>query len=153
MEPRIAFMGGGAIGSYLGAYLTRAGYSPVVIDPWPQNVEAMRNPGISVTDAQGQFTMRVESLHLCELQAVRQPFDIVFIAMKSYDTAWAATLMRGYLAPTGCMVSAQNGLNDETIARIAGYERALGCTISSITVSLEGPGRVIRGGRMGRDRG
>jgi 2-dehydropantoate 2-reductase len=150
---RIAFMGGGAIGSYLGAYLTRAGYNPVLIDPWPANVEAMRGTGIEVTDAQGSFTVTVDALHLCEVQAVRQPFDIVFIAMKSYDTAWAATFMQGYLAPTGCMVSAQNGLNDETIARIAGYERTLGCTISSITVALEGPGRVVRGGRSGRDRG
>jgi 2-dehydropantoate 2-reductase len=153
MEPRIAFMGGGAIGSYLGAYLTRAGYSPVIIDPWPANVEAMRETGITVTDSQGTFTIKVDGLHLSELQAVREPFDIVFIAMKSYDTAWAATLMRGYLAPAGCMVSAQNGLNDETIARIAGYERTLGCTISSITAALEGPGRVVRGGRSGRDRG
>jgi len=150
---RIAFMGGGAIGSYLGAYLTRAGFAPIVIDPWPANVEAMRTKGISITDSQGQFTIPVQALHLCELQAVRRPFDLVFIAMKSYDTVWAATLMRDYLAPTGCMVSAQNGLNDETIARIAGYERAVGCTISSITVALEGPGIVVRGGRSGRDRG
>ncbi|HZQ35466.1 MAG TPA: ketopantoate reductase family protein [Dehalococcoidia bacterium] len=150
---RIAFMGGGAIGSYLGAYLTRAGFAPVVIDPWPANVEAMRTKGISITDSQGTFTIPVQGLHLCELQAVRQPFDLVFIAMKSYDTAWAATLMREYLAPAGCMVSAQNGLNDETIAHIAGYERTVGCTISSITVALEGPGIVVRGGRSGRDRG
>lgn len=152
-NPRIAFMGGGAIGSYLSAYLTRAGYAPIVIDPWPENVEAMRGRGIEVADAQGRFTQRVEALHLCELQAVRKPFDLVFVAMKGYDTAWAATLMRSYLAPAGCMVSAQNGLNDETIARIVGYERTLGCTISSITVSLEGPGQVVRGGRTGRDRG
>lgn len=146
-------MGGGAIGSYLGAYLTRAGYAPTLIDPWPANVEAMRGHGISVTDSQGEFTIKVDALHLCEVQAVRQPFDIVFIAMKSYDTEWAATFMKGYLAPTGCMVSAQNGLNDETIARIVGYERAIGCTISSITVALVGPGQVVRGGRSGRERG
>ncbi|HLZ69234.1 MAG TPA: ketopantoate reductase family protein [Dehalococcoidia bacterium] len=153
MEPRIAFMGGGAIGSYLGAYLTRAGYAPVLIDPWPENVEAMRERGIDVTDSSGQFTVKADALHLCEVQALRRPFDIVFIAMKSYDTAWATALMKDHLAPAGCMVSAQNSLNDETIARIVGYERTLGCTISSITVALEGPGRVVRGGRSGRDRG
>jgi 2-dehydropantoate 2-reductase len=150
---RIAFMGGGAIGSYLGAYLTRAGFAPVIIDPWPANVEAMRERGIDVSDSQGQFTIKVDALHLCEVQAVRQPFDIVFIAMKSYDTPWAAQFMRDYLAPGGCVVSAQNGLNDETIARILGYERTIGCTISSITVALTDPATVVRGGRSGRDRG
>ena len=153
MEPRIAFMGGGAIGSYLGAYLTRAGYSPTLIDPWPANVEAMRERGVTVVDSQGEFTVRVDALHLCEVQGIRRSFEIVFIAMKSYDTEWATSLMKGYLAPTGCMVSAQNGLNDETIARIAGYERTVGCTISSITVALDGPGHVVRGGRSGRERG
>jgi 2-dehydropantoate 2-reductase len=153
MEPRIAFMGGGAIGSYLGAFLTRAGYRPTIIDPWPANVEAMRGVGITVSSSGEEFTVKVDALHLCEVQSVRAPFDIVFIAMKSYDTEWATTLMKGYLAPTGCVVSAQNGINDETIARIVGYERTVGCTISTITAALEGPGHVVRGGRSGRERG
>ena len=68
-------------------------------------------------------------------------------------TAWATTLMKGYLAPNGCAVSAQNGINDETIARIIGYERAIGCTISTITVALDRPGHVVRGGHSGRERG
>lgn len=153
MEPRIAFMGGGAIGSYLGAYLTRAGFSPTIVDPWPENVETMRGRGITVSDSQGEFTVKVDGLHLCEVQGVKQPFDIVFIAMKSYDTPWATMFMKGYLAPTGFMVSAQNGLNDETIARIVGYERAIGCTISTVTVGLDAPGHVQRGGLTGRERG
>jgi 2-dehydropantoate 2-reductase len=146
-------MGGGAIGSYLGAFLTRAGYAPTLIDPWPANVEAMRGPGITVSGGGEEFTVKVDALHLCEVQGVRQPFDIVFIAMKSYDTEWATAFIKGYLAPSGCMVSAQNGMNDETIARIAGYERTLGCTISTITVGLDAPGHVVRGGRSGRERG
>ncbi|MGD9890175.1 MAG: ketopantoate reductase family protein [Dehalococcoidia bacterium] len=153
MNPRIAFMGGGAIGSYLGAYLTRAGYAPTIIDPWPENVEAMRGRGITVSDSGGEFTVPVDGRHLCEVQGIREPFDIIFIAMKSYDTAWATTMMKSYLAPNGCMVSAQNGINDETIARIAGYERAIGCTISTITVHLDQPGHVVRGGQSGRERG
>jgi 2-dehydropantoate 2-reductase len=146
-------MGGGAIGSYLGAFLTRAGYAPTIIDPWPENVEAMRGRGITVSGGSEEFTVTVDALHLCEVQGIREPFDIVFIAMKSYDTAWATTLMKDYLAPNGCMVPAQNGINDETIARIVGYERAIGCTISTITVGLTEPGRVVRGGRSGRERG
>jgi 2-dehydropantoate 2-reductase len=153
MNPRIAFMGGGAIGSYLGAYLTRAGYAPTIIDTWPENVEAMRGRGITVSDSAGEFTVRADAHHLCEVQGIREPFDIIFIAMKSYDTEWATALMKRHLAPTGCMVSAQNGINDDTIARIIGYERTIGCTISTITVSLERSGYVVRGGQSGRERG
>jgi 2-dehydropantoate 2-reductase len=153
VEPNIAFMGAGAIGSYLGAFLTRAGYRPTLIDPWPEHIEAMKSGGLRASGSQGDFTVEVEALHLGEVQRVARPFDIVFISMKSYDTEWAATFMKGYLAPTGFMVCAQNGINDETIARIVGYERTVGCTISSITVGMVGPGHVFRGGPPGRERG
>jgi len=153
MAARIAFMGTGAIGSYLGAYMTRAGYAPVLIDPWPEHVDAMKTRGLRASGSQGDFTVPVEALHLTEVQAVREPFDIVFIAMKSYDTEWAAHFIKRYLAPTGFMVCAQNSINDETIARIAGYERTVGLIMSSITVHLVGPGHVVRGAGAGRDRG
>jgi 2-dehydropantoate 2-reductase len=146
-------MGAGAIGSYLGAYMTRAGYSPTLIDPWPEHVDTMKSKGLRASGSQGDFTVMVDAMHLTEVQGVRQPFDMVFIAMKSYDTEWAAHFMKRYLAPTGFMVCAQNSINDETIARIVGYERTVGLIMSSITVHLVAPGHVVRGAGAGRDRG
>jgi 2-dehydropantoate 2-reductase len=146
-------MGAGAIGSYLGAYLTKAGYAPTLIDPWPEHVDTMKSKGLRASGSQGDFTVMVEAMHLTEVQSVRQPFDIIFIAMKSFDTDWAATFMKHYLAPTGFMVCAQNSINDEAIARIAGYERTVGLIMSSISVHLVGPGHVVRGAGAGRDRG
>jgi 2-dehydropantoate 2-reductase len=42
-------------------------------------------------------------LHLTEVQhlAKERPIDIAIISMKSYDTEWATTMIRQYLAPTG----------------------------------------------------
>jgi 2-dehydropantoate 2-reductase len=51
------------------------------------------------------------------------------------------------------VVCAQNSINDETIARIVGYERTVGLIMSSITVHLVEPGHVVRGAAAGRDRG
>ena len=152
-QPRIAFMGAGAIGSYLGAYLTKAGFGPVLIDPWPEHVETMRNKGLRASGSQGDFTVMPEAMHLTEVQNVREPFDIVFVAMKSYDTEWATHFIKRYLAPTGFIVCSQNSINDETIARIAGYERVIGLIMSSISVHLVAPGHVVRGAGAGRDRG
>ena len=136
---KIAFMGAGAIRSYLGAFLTRVGYDPVLIDPWAEHIDYMRKNGLHVTGTQREFTAPVKTLQLGDVQSVREPFDIVFIAMKSYDTEWSATFMKPYLSPAGCMVSAQNSINDEIIASVVGYPRAVGCTISAIAVALEGP--------------
>jgi 2-dehydropantoate 2-reductase len=151
--PRIAFMGAGAIGSYLGAFMTQAGYAPLLIDPWPEHVEVMKAAGLRASGSQGDFTVPVNAMHLTEVQSVREPFDIVFVAMKSYDTEWATHFIKRYLSPTGFVVCAQNSINDETIARIVGYERTVGLIMSSITVHLVAPGHVVRGAPAGRDRG
>ena len=42
MGKRIAFVGAGAIGGYIGGSLTALGHDVTLIDPWPAHVEAMR---------------------------------------------------------------------------------------------------------------
>lgn len=153
MPPRIGFMGAGAIGSYLGAFLTREGYDVTLIDPWPEHVDTMKARGLRVSGSQGDFTVPVRAMHLTEVVNLEEPFDIVFIALKSYDTEWAAMFMKRHLKPTGFMVCSQNSINDETIARIVGYERVVGLVMSHITVGLLEPGHVTRGGAVGRDHG
>ena len=85
-------------------------------------------------------------LHLTEAQqlAKEAPIDIAFVCMKSYDTAWATTLIKQYLAPGGYVVSLQNCMNEETIAGIVGWGKTLGSIASSITVELHAPGEVRR---------
>ena len=77
--------------------------------------------------------------------AKEKPVDIAFVCMKSYDTAWAATLIAQYLAPDGFVVSLQNCMNEETIAGVVGWGKTLGCIASSITVDLREPGHIRRG--------
>jgi 2-dehydropantoate 2-reductase len=49
MGKRIAVLGTGAIGSSVGADLTRAGYDAVLIDQWPAHVEAMKSKGVRIS--------------------------------------------------------------------------------------------------------
>jgi 2-dehydropantoate 2-reductase len=146
-------MGAGAIGSYIGAFLTREGYDVTLIDPWPEHVETMKANGLRASGSQGDFTIPVRAMHLCDVVNLEQPFDIAFIAMKSYDTEWATMFIRRHVKPTGFFVCSQNGMNDEKIARIVGYDRVVGLIMSSISVGLMEPGHVIRGGAVGRDHG
>jgi 2-dehydropantoate 2-reductase len=48
MSHRILF-GAGAIGSYLGAFLSRAGHDVTLVDAWAEQVEAIRQRGLTVT--------------------------------------------------------------------------------------------------------
>ncbi len=148
-QPRIAIVGAGAVGGYVGAHMARAGLDPVLIDAWPEHVEHMRRHGLTiqgVTKEEG-FTTPVRALHVTDVQGLMRepPVDIAFVCVKSYDTEWAATLIRPYLSPAGCAVSLQNCMNDERLAGVVGWSRALGCIASRILVDLVEPGRVVRG--------
>src|SRR5215218_7266927 len=119
MGQRIAIIGAGAVGGYAGAYMAQAGEDVIFVDPWPEHVETMRAKGLRITHLRDvpEFTVPVRALHLTEVQgmAKQAPVDILFMCMKSYDTAWATTMMRQYLAPNGYVVSLQNCINEETI--------------------------------------
>src|SRR5213082_2180331 len=153
MARKIAIMGTGAVGGYAGAHMVQAGEDVTFIDPWPEHVEHMRKHGLRVTHAMNvpEFTVRVRALHITDAQQIakEKPFDIAFVCMKSYDTAWATMMIRQYLAPDGYVVSLQNCINEETIAAIVGWGKTLGCIASSITVNLPEPGLMHRGAGKG----
>ncbi len=130
MSDRIAVLGVGAIGGIISGYLTRAGHDVTLIDQWGENVDAIRERGLTVSTQEGDFTVAADAVHLGEVCNIAEPFDLVFLAMKSYDTEWATHFILPHLAGNGVIVSAQNGINDERIGPIAGWSRVLGCVIT-----------------------
>ena len=153
MSTRIAIVGAGAIGGYIGAHLARAGHAPVMIDGWPENVAAINRDGMRVTamENDGCFTAKLRALNIGEVPqlAWEKPFDIAFIAVKSYDTEWATALILPYLSQQGVLVSAQNSINEDRIAAIAGWQRVLGCSIALLSAELVEPAHVQRNSLRG----
>jgi 2-dehydropantoate 2-reductase len=140
---RVAVLGVGAIGSMIGSYLTRAGSDITLIDMWPAHVEAMKSHGLKVTAQDEEFTVEVKAVHLADVCSLRQRFDVVFLSVKSYDSAWATRFIQPYLTPAGVLVSAQNSINEDWVAPIIGYTRILGCVVT-LGAGLYEPGHVIR---------
>src|SRR5258706_741469 len=141
----IVFVGAGAVGGYVGAQLARAGEDVALVDPWPDHVEAIKRDGMHLSGSQGEHVAHVKAMHMHEVQSlVRKPVDIALICTKSYDTEWAAQLIKQYLSPQGYLVSMQNGINEERIAAIAGWGRTVGCALSTISVNCFKPGYISR---------
>ncbi|HET7874676.1 MAG TPA: 2-dehydropantoate 2-reductase [Methylomirabilota bacterium] len=153
MSKRLLFVGAGAVGSYLGAFLSRAGHRVTVVDPWPEQVEAIRSRGIAVTGPHEPFEARPEALHVHEAQRLEPEFDIAFVCMKAYDTAWATHLGLPRLKSTGFVVAAQNCWPDPVVAAVAGAERAVGLVMSKIGVVCWKPAEVERGIERGSRSG
>ena len=150
---RILFVGAGAIGSYLGAFLSRAGHAVTLVDPWAEQVDAIRQRGISVTGPHEPFQARPAAMHLHEAARLPRDHDIAFVAVKAYDTSWATQLALRHLGAQGYVVSAQNCWPDPAVAAVVGPTRAVGLVMSKIGVAMWRPGEVERGMESGRGKG
>jgi 2-dehydropantoate 2-reductase len=139
----IAIAGSGAVGGTTGAYLRRAGQDVLLVDGWHQNVEAIRRDGLALKGPHEEFRVDVRALHLDELAGLHEPLDVVLLAVKSYDTEWMARAVLPYLAADGCVVSLQNGLNEDRIAAVVGAERTVGCVVH-FSVGMFEPGIATR---------
>lgn len=126
---RIAVVGGGAIGSSVSADLTDAGEDVTLVDQWPAHVEEIRRSGLRIVMPDLDLRVPVRAWHPCDLASNRPRFDLVLLAVKSYDTAWMTQLVSPYLAPDGLFVGLQNGMNEETITPIVGAGRTVASVI------------------------
>jgi 2-dehydropantoate 2-reductase len=127
--PRIAFLGTGAQGASIGADFALAGLDVTFIEQWPDHVMAIRENGITVNLPTRTINAKVPALHLCQVAEIKEPFDVVFLVVKAYDTKWACQLIEPVLAPDGLIVGLQNGMTHEDIASIVGRERTIGAVI------------------------
>ena len=156
MNKRIAVVGAGALGGYVGGSLAHLGHDVTLIDAWPEHVETIRTRGLELDGVtpQERFTVRkAKTMHLTEVQSLaRTPVDIAFVAVKSYDTRWATELIAPYLSARGFIVSLQNCLNEETIASVVGWGRVVGVVASLISVDMYEAGRIRRTVAKGGDK-
>lgn len=153
MGRRIVIVGAGAVGGYVGGHLARLGQDVCLIDPWPDHVDAINASGLRLEGTQGEHVAKVRALHLTDMQALnRAPADIAILCTKSFDTDWATRAIKQYLTPDGYILSMQNGINEERIAAAAGWDRTVGCIVSTISVNCYAPGRIKRFQQPGGNR-
>src|SRR4029077_21163275 len=124
-----------------------------LVDPWAENVETIRKKGISVTGPHDPFEAHPKAFHLGESQRLPRDFDLAFVAMKVYDTPWAAQVALRHIKPDGFIVASENCWPDPMVAAVAGPSRSLGLIMSKIGVALWKPGQVERGAEKGQGTG
>ena len=143
MSQRIAVLGTGANGASIAADLTKANLDVVLIDQWPEHVEAMRKYGLRIEMPEETLELPVRAFNLCDVSTFDDQFDIVLLVIKAYDTTWACQLIEPYLKDDGLLVGVQNGMTVDTIAEVIGPERTIGCVIE-ISSQIFEPGVVQR---------
>ena len=127
--PRIAFVGTGAQGASIGADFVLAGHDVTFIEQWPAHVEAIRRDGVTVNLPTRTINARPPALHFCQVAEIREPFDLVFLIVKAYDTKWVTQMIAPVLARDGFVVGLQNGMTHIDIADVVGPDRTIGAVI------------------------
>ena len=103
---RIAILGAGATGGFLGARLAKAGTEVVLIARGP-HLHAMRESGLRLIEADGETTVPVEATD--DLAAIRSS-DFVFVTLKAHSVPAMAAGLAANLGQDAAVVSTQNGI-------------------------------------------
>ena len=140
---RALIWGAGAIGGTLGAYLVRAGHDITLVDVVDEHVREINRSGLRITGPIDELTVRAPAF---TPDALDGRWDTVILATKAHHTDAAAQALRPHVSDNGCVVSAQNGLNEIAIARVVGAERTVGSFVNFGADYLE-PGVIHYGGR------
>ena len=127
MRP-ILIAGAGAIGLSIGAMLRRAGH-PVTLLGRPNHLHKIALDGLHLSGLFGEHI--TDGFHFASEPAhLRDPFDLIFLTVKSYDTEVIAEEIAHLLAPDGVVVSMQNGISNlDAIANRFDAARVLGCRV------------------------
>lgn len=141
-EP-ILIWGAGAIGGTLGAYWARAGIEVLMVDIVRDHVEACRTAGLEISGPVDAFTQVVPAVTPDELEG---RYSRIVLAVKAQATEEATRALAPHLAEDGYVLSAQNGLNELTIADIVGPERTMGAFVN-FSSDWHGPGEILFGNR------
>ena len=124
---RCLIWGAGAIGGTMGACLARAGHDVTFVDTVDAHVAAIDREGIRITGPIVEFTARAPAFTPGTLTG---EWDTIMLATKAHHTEAAARALLPHLGAAGCVISAQNGLNELAIAGIVGEARTVGAFVN-----------------------
>lgn len=145
---RILIYGAGGVGAYLGSKLFHAGHDTVFIARG-NHLLAMQQHGLLLESQEGDLRVRTTFV---ESPAGLSPFDLIIMAVKSFDTTDAAMQCRSVVNEATSVLSIQNGVeNTELLGKILGKEFVIGGS-AYIFSTISHPGVVRHHGGTTRFR-
>ena len=135
---KIAVVGAGALGSYYGAKLARAGEDVRFL--LRSDYAAVKKRGLRILSAEGDFHINPK---IAERPEVIGPSDLVLIGLKTTANDHFPELLPPLVGPNTKLLTLQNGLgNEAALAAIFGEQRVMG-GLAFVCLNREEPG-VIR---------
>ena len=142
---RIAIIGAGGVGGYFGARLQQAG-ADVGFVARGAHLEALRRDGLTVESPLGDI--HLPRVNATDNAADLGRADIVWLAVKLWDTEAAIRSMTSVVGPETGIISFQNGVQKDDVLRRAFGDKAVMGGVGYIAANIERPGVIKHTGTM-----
>jgi 2-dehydropantoate 2-reductase len=135
----IVILGAGAMGCLFGGRLSETGHEVVLVDVWPEHLDAINRHGLILETAEGTRSI---ALSARRVEQVEQPPDLLMVFTKSIHSKQAIESGRHLFGDDTWVLTLQNGLgNIEAIEALVPRSRIIVGT-TTCPSDLLGPGRV-----------
>lgn len=133
---KILVFGAGAMGSVIGALLSRR--QDVLLVTRGEHLEAIKSGGLTI-DGVVKENFRINA---SDSSSLRGKYDLILVTVKAYATGEAASICKDLLGRKGAVLTIQNGLgNAEKLAKVFGRERVV-AGVTSMAAHRVKPGTV-----------
>ena len=122
---RLLVFGAGAVGSVVGGFMAKAGHAVTLVGR-QTHMQAIAESGLRISGIWGDHSVHkiAAKTDVADLKA--GDFDLIVLAVKSYDTEDAVQTIKHLLDADTLVCSYQNGLgNAECIAEHIGWDRCI----------------------------
>ena len=123
---RAAIYGAGAMGTVLGAYITKNGGQIDLVSRNKEHIAALRSGGAHIC-GEADFTVTVSALLPEEMEG---RYDIILLMTKQRGNGDILRFLLPHIAEGGMVCTMQNGLPEPSVADVVGEERCCGCAVS-----------------------
>jgi len=137
---RVAIVGAGGVGGYLGVRLSQTGQEVVWLARG-RNLAQLRDRGITLTSPLGDVALGPQ--RASDTAETLGPADLIIIAVKLYDLAELASRLRQLVGPGSAILPLQNGVEAHAILAAHLPAQALLKGTVSIKSRLAGPGEIV----------
>ncbi len=122
---KVAILGCGAMGTVLGAYMTKNGCDVEMIDSYQAHVDALNEKGAHIVGTV-DFTVPVKAVTPEQMEGI---YDIVFLFTKQTANDVVLPNLLPHLGPDSTVCTLQNGVPEPYVASYVGESRTVGGTV------------------------
>ncbi len=137
---RVAIYGAGAMGTILGALLTKGGLNVDLITRNQAHVQGLKEKGAQIICAADKKELHVPVSALLPDEMTGE-YDVIFLMTKQRYNAEILEFLSPHLKADGVLCTTQNGLPEESVRKAVGDKRTYGC-VASYGANFIGSGKV-----------